>query len=235
MADLKSYLATAATAVALATSPAYGADKLPLAQSDNVTAQTRQKVADLKLEFPNFKLSTDAQQCIDGKLIDLECEPTINDEVDIYQKKQQVNAERQQVNAERQQVNAERQQLVVVEEARNNIAIVIWLIQLGLYIDFNQMPSEKADYMTIVMDNQKTPPEIESLFVEFLKRKKNGDTFTWKWDGERLLWYANQYLDKANQLQSQIFDTTFQSQISAMYNQAAMTYVVGKEKLSKKG
>lgn len=227
MGDLKSWLATFAVATALATWPVYSADKAPTAKIENVTAQTRKRVANLKLKFPNFRLSDDTQKCLDGKLINPDCDPAINDEAYIYEKKQQVNTERQQVNTERQQ-------LIVVEEARNNIAIVIWLIQLGLYIDFNQVPPEKGDYMTIVMDNPKTPAEVKELFSSFLKRKKAGDQFTWKWDGQRLLWLAEQYLDKADKLQSKIFDATFQKQISAMYTQAATVYVAGKEKISKK-
>ena len=241
MSDFRSSLATIATAAVVAISPAYSADKA-VAPHENVTAQTRLKVANIRKEFPSFKLSPDAQQCLDGKLIDPDCDSAIEGEADIYKKKQQVNAERQQVNAERQQVNAREQQvnareqqLLIVKEAWTSIAVVIWLIQLGLYIDFDRIPSEKGDYMAIVMADPATPTEIKDLFTSFLKRKKNNDHFTWKWDGERLIWYAKQYLDRANVLQSQITDATFKEQISAMYIQANTTYIAGREKLTKKG
>ena len=228
MSDFRSSLATIATAAVVAISPAYSADKA-VAPHENVTAQTRLKVANIRKEFPSFKLSPDAQQCLDGKLIDPDCDSAIEGEADIYKKKQQVNAERQQVNAERQQVNAREQQvnareqqLLIVKEAWTSIAVVIWLIQLGLYIDFDRIPSEKGDYMAIVMADPATPTEIKDLFTSFLKRKKNNDHFTWKWDGERLIWYAKQYLDRANVLQSQITDV-YSSEYN-LYSRERKTY-----------
>ncbi len=234
MADLKSSLATAATVLALATWPVYGAEKAPTAKSENVTAQTRKKVTQLKLEFPNFKLSNDAQQCVDGKLIDPECEPTINAEVDVYAKRQQVNAERQQVNAERQQVNAERKNIEIMNSARDNISIVIWLVQLWLYVDYEKIPPKDADYMDIVMSNPNTPKDVQSLFVDFLKRKKSGWTFSWKADGERLINLANKHLQIANTLQWQLTNEIFKKQASAMYSQAASSYTMAREMLAKK-
>ena len=234
MSDIKSSLATVATVLALATWPVYGAEKVPTAKSENVTAQTRKKVTQLKLEFPNFKLSNDAQQCIDGKLIDPECEPTINAEVDVYTKRQQVNAERQQVNAERQQVNAERRNIEIMNSARDNISIVIWLVQLWLYVDYEKIPPKNADYMDIVMSNPNTPTDVQSIFVEFLKRKKSGWTFSWKADGERLINLANKHLQIANTLQWQLTNETFKKQASAMYSEAASSYTMAREMLAKK-
>lgn len=227
MSDLKSSLATVATVLALATWPVYGAEKVPTAKSENVTAQTRKKVTQLKLEFPNFKLSNDAQQCIDGKLIDPECEPTINAEVDVYTKRQQVNAERQQVNAERRNIE-------IMNSARDNISIVIWLVQLWLYVDYEKIPPKNADYMDIVMSNPNTPTDVQSIFVEFLKRKKSGWTFSWKADGERLINLANKHLQIANTLQWQLTNETFKKQASAMYSEAASSYTMAREMLAKK-
>lgn len=227
MSDLKSSLATVATVLALATWPVYGAEKVPTAKSENVTAQTQKKVTQLKLEFPNFKLSNDAQQCIDGKLIDPECEPTINAEVDVY-------AKRQQVNAERQQVNAERKNIEIMNSARDNISIVIWLVQLWLYVDYEKIPPKNADYMDIVMSNPNTPTDVQTLFVDFLKRKKSGWTFSWKADGERLINLANKHLQIANTLQWQLTNETFKKQASAMYSEAASSYSMAREMLGKK-
>ena len=227
MSDIKSSLATVATVLALATWPVYGAEKVPTAKSENVTAQTRKKVTQLKLEFPNFKLSNDAQQCIDGKLIDPECEPTINAEVDVYTKRQQVNAERQQVNAERRNIE-------IMNSARDNISIVIWLVQLWLYVDYEKIPPKNADYMDIVMSNPNTPTDVQSIFVEFLKRKKSGWTFSWKADGERLINLANKHLQIANTLQWQLTNETFKKQASAMYSEAASSYTMAREMLAKK-
>ena len=220
MSDIKSSLATVATVLALATWPVYGAEKVPTAKSENVTAQTRKKVTQLKLEFPNFKLSNDAQQCIDGKLIDPECEPTINAEVDVYTKRQQVNAERRNIE--------------IMNSARDNISIVIWLVQLWLYVDYEKIPPKNADYMDIVMSNPNTPTDVQSIFVEFLKRKKSGWTFSWKADGERLTNLANKHLQIANTLQWQLTNETFKKQASAMYSEAASSYTMAREMLAKK-
>jgi hypothetical protein len=121
-----------------------------------------------------------------------------------------------------------------MKSARDNISIVIWLVQLWLYIDYEKIPSKDADYMDIVMTDPNTPKEVQSLFVEFLKRKKSRWAFTWKADGERLINLANKHLQLANTLQSRIIDETFKKQISAMYTQAASSYTMAREMLAKK-
>lgn len=188
---------------------------------------TRKKVEAVKREFPNFKLSPETQECLDGKVVDPECDPAINGEVDVYVKKQQNNTREQQVNIERQQNN-------IMKAAIQNIDIVIWLVQLWLYIDYEKIPPKDADYMNIVMNNPNTPKDVQSLFVEFLKRKKSGWIFTWKGDGERLINLANKHLQIANTLQSQLTDETFKKQASTLYSQAISSYAMAKEMLAKK-
>ena len=192
-----------------------------------ITDATRKKVEAVKREFPNFKLWPDEQKCFDGTLNDPECDLAINEEISSFKKEQQINAKEQQINAREKE-------LQVMKSARDNISIVIWLVQLWLYIDYEKIPPKDADYMDIVMSDSNTPKEVQSLFVEFLKRKKSGWTFTWKADGERLINLANKHLQIANTLQWQLTNETFKKQASAMYSQAASSYTMAREMLAKK-
>ncbi len=241
MGEFKSSLAQAATVIVLATWPAYGADKAPIAKTENVTAQTRQKVTNLKLEFPNFKLSTDAKKCLDGELIDSECDSAINDEADIYKKKQQVNTREEKVNTREEKVNTREekvntreQQVQIAWEAMDNISIVLWLIQLWLYVDYDITPSESGNFIYKAMNAPNASSDVKELFKSFLARKKNGDNFT-KWDGNRLIQLAQQHLDRADKLIPQITDIKSKEQTIALYVLANTSYRVGKEKISKKG
>ena len=241
MPNLKSSLAQVATVIALATWPVYGADKPPTAKTENVTDQTRQKVAALHAQFPKFKLSPESQDCLDGKDKDPLCDPTINLEVDVYAKEQRVNAKQQRVSEKEQRVSEKEQRvsekekdIAIMTSARDNISIVIWLVQLWLYVDYEKIPPKDADYMDIVMSNPNTPKEVQSLFEEFLKRKKSGWVFTWKADGKRLIDLANKHLQIANTLQWQLKNETFKQQAAAMYSQANQSYTMGREMLAKK-
>ena len=234
MGEFKSSLAQAATVIVLATWPAYGADKAPIAKTENVTAQTRQKVAELQAQFPQFVLSTESRECLDGKLIDAECDPSIVVELRLYKKQQELNAKQQRVSEKEQRVSEKEKDIAIMTSARDNISIVIWLVQLWLYVDYEKIPRKDADYMDIVMSNPNTPKEVQSLFVEFLKRKKSGWVFTWKADGKRLIDLANKHLQIANTLQWQLKNETFKQQAAAMYSQANQSYTMGREMLAKK-
>ena len=241
MPNLKSSLAQVATVIALATWPVYGADKPPTAKTENVTAQTRQKVAELQAQFPQFVLSTESQECLDGKVIDAECDPSIVVELRLYKKQQELNAKQQRVSEKEQRVSEKEQRvsekekdIAIMTSARDNISIVIWLVQLWLYVDYEKIPPKDADYMDIVMSNPNTPKEVQSLFEEFLKRKKSGWVFTWKADGKRLIDLANKHLQIANTLQWQLKNETFKQQAAAMYSQANQSYTMGREMLAKK-
>lgn len=256
MLDLKSSLATAATAIALATWPAYGADKAPTIKSENVSAQTRQKVADLKLQFPNFKLLPDTQSCIDDKLIDPECEPTILLELEWHIREEQIKANEKKIAAnekkivimewalaikksqlaiKEQQLAAKEQQIIAMQTTRESIDIVMWLVQLWLYIDQDRQPPKNADYIAIVMNNPNIPKEVQSLFTEFLNRKKSGTTFNGKTDGEQLLALANKYLKIADSFRPQITDESVKNMANILYAQAADLNNKLKMILSRKG
>ena len=242
MADLKSYLATTATVVALATWPVHWAEKVPTAKSENVTAQTRQKVANLRSEFPNFKLSPDAQLCVDDKLIDPECEPTIIAEMDWHIREEQIKANEAKIAENKNkiaenknkiaennnkivviewEIAVKEQQIAVKKTTRESIDIVMWLVQLWFYIDQDRQPPKDADYIAIVMSNPDTPKEVHSLFTEFLKRKKNSSSFKKNADGDRLLTFANKYLQIADSLKPQITNVTVKFQADILYAQAA--------------
>ena len=215
------YLATAATVVALATWHVHGAEKVPTAQSENVTAQTQQKVADLKLKFSNFKLSPDAQLCVDGKLIDPECEPTIIAEMDWHIREAKIAENKNKIAEYNNEIAVKEQQIAVKKTTRESIDIVMSLVQLWFYIDQDRQPPKDADYIAIVMNNPNTPKEVQSLFIEFLNRKKSGSSFKRKADGERIITFANKYLQIADSLKPQITNETVKNQADILYAQAA--------------
>ncbi len=118
MGELKSTFAALATAVTLATWPAYGADKAPIVKAGNVTvtAQTQKQVAAFLKAHPEMvgEFMPFEQDCIDGKKVDVKCEENVKgqladleNEVRVNAKEAQVNAKEAQVYAKEAQVNAE--------------------------------------------------------------------------------------------------------------------------------
>lgn len=194
----------------------------------NVTKETRLKVENIRLKHSEFKLSPEAQECMDGKVIDPECDPVINGEADLFVKKLRVD--------EHQRVVDERERLLTnVHSAREHIGVVLGLVQLGLFCFDDRSPSINADFMSTVMKSQSTSTEVKSLFNDLLVRKKQGEKFTSKIDSERLISLANKHLESANSLNTQITSNeSFKKQISAMYLQAASSLEMAKKILAQK-
>jgi len=194
----------------------------------NVTKETRAKVERTRLKHPEFKLSPETQECLDGKVIDPECDPAINGEADLFLKELRV-AERQRAVDERER------DLTNMRLAREHIGVVLGSVQLGLFCFDDRSPPKNADFVSIVMESQSTSTEVRSLFNDFLGRKKQGDKFTSKTDSERLIGLANKHLESANSFKAQITkDETFKKQIAAMYLQAASSLEMAKQILAQK-
>ena len=84
-------------------------------------------------------LSTESQECLDGKVIDAECDPSIVVELRLYKKQQELNASKQELNAKQQRVSEKEQRvsekeqrvsekekdIAIMTSARDNISIVI--------------------------------------------------------------------------------------------------------------
>jgi len=181
----------------------------------NVTQETRSKVERIRLEYLEFKLSPEAQECMDGKVIDPECDPALNGEVDLFLKKLRV--------VEKERAFAEREREVTnVNLAREHIGVVLGLVQLGLFTFDDRTPPKNADFVSQVMENQSTSAEVRSLINDFLGRKKQCEKFANKADSERLIGLANKHLESARSFKAQIVkNETFTKQIAAMYLQAA--------------
>lgn len=194
----------------------------------NVMKETRLKVENIRLKHSEFKLSPEAQECMDGKVIDPECDPVINGEADLFVKKLRVD--------EHQRVVDERERLLTnVHLAREHIGVVLGLVQLGLFCFDDRSPSKNADFMSIVMESQSTSTEVMSLFNDLLGRKKQGEKFNSKTDSARLINLANKHLESANSLKAQITSNeTFKKQIAAMYLQAASSLEMAKQILAQK-
>ncbi len=200
--------------------------------SFGVTVETRDKIAKLQQDFPELKIKKSVQWCLSGTIIDESCESLVANELDILTKKielrqktkelelkkeellkqdkalteekQALTEEKQALTEEKQALTEEKQALEKIKIIWDDITITTWLIQLGLYIDYNQVPSSEADAMSKVTGNKNTPEEVLMLFKEYLDHKKNGGTFTWKTHGERLISLANKYLTKAMEIESSI-------------------------------
>lgn len=194
----------------------------------NVTKETRVKVEGIRLNYPEFKLGPATQECLDGKLIDPECDPEINAEVNSFLKERAVN--------ERERAVDERQREVTnVNLAREHIGVVLGLVQLGLFAFDDRAPPKNADFVSQVMESQSTSTEVRSLFNDFLARKKRGEKLTSKADSQRLIGLANKHLESANLLKAQITkNETFKKQIAAMYLQAASSLEMATQILAQK-
>lgn len=201
----------------------------------NVTKETRARVERISLDHLEFKLSPEAQECMDGKVIDPECDPVINGEADLFLKKLRV-AEKERAVAEEKGTVAEREREVTnVNLARDHIGVVLGLVQLGLFAFDDRAPPKNADFVSQVMESQSTSTEVRSLFNDFLGRKKRGEKFASKTDSQRLIGLANKHLESANLLKAQITkNETFKKQIAAMYLQAASSLEMAKQILAKK-
>lgn len=194
----------------------------------NVTNETRAKVERIRLKYPEFKLPPVVQECLDGKLIDPECDPEINAEINSFLKERAVN-ERERTVDERQR------EVTKVNLAREQIGVVLGLVQLGLFAFDDRAPPKNADFMSQVADSQNISTDVKSLFNDLLGRKKRGEKFTIKTDSERLIGLANKHLESANSLKAQITkNETFERQIAAMYLQAASSLEMAKQILAQK-
>jgi len=168
--------------------------------TENVRKSTKDAVEALRTEFPNFKLSSDAQQCLDDKIVDPDCDGLVGDETRVYRKKQQLDAKSQQ--------------LEIVEKANQGIEIVIGLIQLGMYVDYGKVPNPQGNFMEKVQKNQDTPKEVIELFVEMqtshdsLKSKPNNSS------GLKIIELASHYLKESLLLQQKITAAKFKSILS---------------------
>lgn len=194
----------------------------------NVTNETRAKVERIRLKHPEFKLSPEAQECMDGKVIDPDCDPVINGEADVFIK-QLANDEKQRANDE------EKREITNMRLAVRDVDVVFGLVQLGLFVYEDRPPPNNANYIKTVMEDKHTSTEVKSLFNDYLGRKRRGEKFTSKADSQKLIGLANKHLESANSLRAQITkDETFKKQISAMYLQAASSLEMAKQILAQK-
>jgi hypothetical protein len=195
--------------------------------NSNVSKETRAKLERVRLKYPEFKLYLpEMQECLDGKLIDPECDPAISGEIDLYEKKQNI-AERERNIAERERNIAE------MKRARNDCFIVIGSVQVGLLAFEDRAPSKEASFIELVIDDADTPIEVKRLFKDYLARKERREKFT-KLDSERLMALANKHLDSARSLLLTQTNATFKQQISAFIFEASKSLGMAKQVLAKR-
>ena len=131
-----------------------------LPSNAQVTELTKQAVAELRAQYPTFKLSSEAQQCVDSKLVDPECELAIRDEMDVFVAKKQLSEDKKQ--------------LEFVAKVGRSIDVVVALSQLGMFVDHGVVPNAKADYMAKVQSGPKFDARTREFIEEFLAwRKRN--------------------------------------------------------------
>ena len=185
---------------------------------------TRTKVESVVKEYPKFRLSPDAQSCLDDQLKDVLCEPTILGEVDIYRRKQEVERRNQEV--ERRE-----QQLVTVKVWRTDSAVVMGLSQLAFFVFFDRSPPANADFITMASQDPLTPPKIRALIGSYLARKKSGSLFSYEADGKPLMALAQTHFDMAKEAKNRVTDPVFISQMTAMNAQAGALYIAVRDQL----
>lgn len=122
MGELKSTFAALATAVTLATSPVYSAEKAPTVKAGNValSQKTQWEVAAFLKAHPEMvgEFMPFEQDCIDGKKVDVKCEENVKGQLADLENEVRVNAKEKQVNAESDMVN--RATIVTVVLQLNN-------------------------------------------------------------------------------------------------------------------
>jgi hypothetical protein len=185
------------------------------AQTENIKKSTKDAVEALRREFPKFKLSPEAQECLDdslkGKSVDPECDPAINDEVQVYR-------ERQQLDAKNQQLDAKNQQLDIISKAGQHIDIAVGLIQLGMYVDYGKVPNPQADYIKKVQSSPSIPQEVQILFSTILQRHREKLPLPFDPYGKDLLALVAKNIDEAIKLQKQITDPKYKADTGEFIN-----------------
>lgn len=192
----------------------------------NVSKETRAKVERIRLKYPEFKLYPEEQECMDGKLIDPECDITINESVDLFEKKRAL-AERERALAEREREVAE------MDRAIKDCDIVIGSVQLGLLVFEDRAPSKEASFIGHVTDDADTPAEVKRLFKDYLGRKERREKFS-KVDSERLMALADKHLDNARSLLLTQTDATFKQGLTALIAEATGSLRMAKQILARR-
>lgn len=146
-----------------------------------VTEPTRKAVAELRAMYPTFKLSPEAQQCVEGKLIDPECDVAIREEVDVF--------------VERKQLDDRNRQLEIVEKVGRSIDVVVALSQLGMFVDHGVVPNAKADYMAKVQSGPKFDARTREFIEEVLAWRKRNPSLTQNPYRSRLIQLAKSELE----------------------------------------
>lgn len=197
---------------------------LPSLGFAEITDSTRQKVEAIKKEFPKFILDYELQKCLDGLNKDSYCDEALLQEVISYRKNQQLDLKNQHLDLKNQQLDVQKQQLNIVNRSGENLEIVIGLIQLGMYVDYDKTPNPQADYIKIIQSNQDTPKEIQQLFTDMLQRHKAGLSMSHNSSAKKILNYAKQYLDESLALQQQITDVKFKDGMREFTKNAQTIY-----------
>jgi len=192
---------------------------------------SRAKVESVTKEYPKFRLSPDAQSCLDDQLKDVLCESAILGEVHIYRRKQEVDRRKQEVDRREQELDRREQELITVEVWRTDSAVVMGLSQLAVFVFFDLSPPANADFITLASQDPLTPPNIKTLIGSYLARKKNGSLFSYEVDGKPLMALAQTHFDMAKEAKNRVTDPVFISQMTAMNAQAGALYIAVRDQL----
>ena len=175
-----------------------------------VTEPTRRAVAELRAKYPTFKLSPEAQQCFDGKLVDPECGPLIQDEARMFQKEQQVAEKEQQVD--------------FVERVNSSLEQLMALSQLGMHVEHGVLYSAKADFIAKVQVDPNQGARVRAFISEVLVWRKQNPAGTPNPYRSRLIQLAKENLATADGLMPQITDSKFSDGLKDFRRNALQVY-----------
>jgi len=183
---------------------------------EGIRPETQELVRQTQSKHPDLRLSDAAIRCLAGIEKDSECDQFINDEVNGYLGKRQVDERERQVDEERRQVDEERRQVNIAREAVENIHIARALLQTVLHREFGQAPSADEDYRTKVQGYTTMRPEIRALIQRNLLEPSPKNQATWKNKLSQAMILAKECTDAAIGIQKKLTDTTLSKNIGAM-------------------
>lgn len=192
---------------------------------DGIRPETRERVKQALAKYPNFKLTPDEKQCLNGEIKDPECDELVNDAITVF-----IN--RFEAQEMKRQVDERERQVKLARDAVENIHIARALLQTVLYREFGQAPSADDDYRTKTQGYTTMRPEIRALIQRHLLEPAPKNQAAWKNDLSQAMTLAKECTDAAIGIQKKLTDTTLSKNIGAMNASFVDYHQVVKRKVS---
>lgn len=185
--------------------------------AEGIRPETRERVKQALAKYPNFKLTPDEKQCLNGEIKDPECDELVNDAITVFINRLEAHEMKRQVNMARKAVES--------------IDIARALLQTVIYREFGQAPTED-DYRTKVQGDATMRPEVRALIQRNLLEPRPKGQPDWKNDLPQAMVLAKDYIDSAIGIQKKLTDKELATNVGKMNANFLNYYQAVKQKIS---